>query len=137
MTLASWLHLQVQPARMLTGLATLVVCGLPLAACTTTKEIVLPVSGINSRVYIVDCSGASLTWSHCYRKAGETCPLGYKVLDNSYKHGDGIVAGDVLQLAGNNALHRRMVIDCRAPGKADASAAPGDGTASTDPSPAG
>lgn len=98
--------------------AALAACGPLLAGCTTARQIVLPVSGINSRVYIVDCSGASLTWSHCYRKAGEICPLGYATLENSYKHGDRVVAGDTLQLLGNSAQHRRMLIDCRAPGKA-------------------
>lgn len=104
----------------------LVACCLLATACSTAKQVVLPVSGINSKVSIIDCSGASLTWSHCFRKAGETCPLGYTILENSYKHGDRIVAGDVLQLAGNSAQHRRMLIDCKAPGKPDASAVPSD-----------
>lgn len=115
----------------------LVACSLLPAACTTTREIVLPVSGINSRAYVIDCSGASLTWSHCYRKAGETCPLGYAILENSYKHGDRIVAGDVLQLAGNSAMHRRMVVDCRLPGEAPPAqsdnAHPGDAEANGPP----
>lgn len=98
--------------------AVLAICSVLLAACTTSRQIVLPVSGINSRVFVIDCSGASLTWSHCYRKAGETCPLGYAILENSYKHGDRVVAGDTLQLIGNSAQRRRMLIDCRAPGKA-------------------
>lgn len=117
------------------AVAALVTCSLLLAACTTSRPIVLPVSGIDSRVYVIDCSGASLTWSHCYRKAGQTCPLGYKILDNSRKHGDRVVAGDVLQLAGNSAQHRRLLIDCKAPGKPDASAMPSDSAnpADTDP----
>lgn len=110
-------------------------CGLLLTACSTAKQVVLPVSGINSQVSIIDCSGASLTWSHCYRKAGQTCPLGYKILENSYKHGDRVVTGDVLQLAGNSAQHRRLLIDCKAPGQPDASAAPSDSAHPADTEP--
>lgn len=127
-------RLQRQALAVLATAALVAGC-LLASACSTSKQIVLPVSGIDSHVSIIDCSGASLTWSHCYRKAGETCPLGYKILENSYKHGDRVVTGDVLQLAGNSAQHRRMLIDCKAPGKPDSSAVPSDSAIPADTEP--
>lgn len=94
--------------------AVLALWGLLLAGCTTARPTV-PNDTV-PRVYVVDCSGASLSWSHCYQKAGRVCPHGYKVTQKPYKHGSGrVVGGDFLQLLGNSAQHRRMLITCRDP----------------------
>lgn len=93
--------------------AMLALWGLLLAGCTTAKPVVRDAV---PRVYVVDCSGASLSWSHCYQKAGRVCPQGYKVTQKPYKHGGGrVVGGDFLQLLGNSAQHRKMLITCRDP----------------------
>ena len=93
--------------------AVLALWGLLLAGCTTAKPVVRDAV---PRVYVVDCSGASLSWSHCYQKAGRVCPQGYKVTQKPYKHGGGrVVGGDFLQLLGNSAQHRKMLITCRDP----------------------
>lgn len=83
-----------------------------LAGCTTAKPVVV---SNHPHAFAIDCSGASLTWSHCYQKAGKACPEGYIVAQKPYKHGERITAGDVLQLFGNSAAHRRMLIECRDP----------------------
>lgn len=86
--------------------------GVLLAGCTTAKPVVV---SNHPHAFAIDCSGASLTWSHCYQKAGKACPEGYIVAQKPYKHGERITAGDVLQLFGNSAAHRRMLIECRDP----------------------
>lgn len=83
-----------------------------VAGCTTAKPVVV---SNHPHAFAIDCSGASLTWSHCYQKAGKACPKGYIVAQKPYKHDERITAGDVLQLFGNSAAHRRMLIECRDP----------------------
>lgn len=68
--------------------------------------------------YIVACSGANLSWSHCYRKAGRVCPHGYAIVQKPYKRDERIAAGDALQLLGASGNHRRMLIACRIAGDA-------------------
>jgi hypothetical protein len=109
----------LEPARRRTRRATALLLSLVLAACCvlpaacTTAKPIVPNDTV-PRVYVVDCSGASLSWSHCYQKAGRVCPQGYKVTQKPYKHGGGrVVGGDFLQLLGNSAQHRRMLITCR------------------------
>lgn len=86
-------------------------CGLLLSACTTTRAVVLP---MNPHAWVIDCSGANLSWSHCYSEAGHVCPTGYKVTQKPWKHDEHVVAGDLLQFVGDSADHRRMLIECRA-----------------------
>lgn len=81
-----------------------------LGGCTTAKPVIV---SNHPHAFAIDCSGASLTWSHCYQKAGKACPEGYTVTQKPYKHNERIAAGDFLQLLGNSAAHRRMLIECR------------------------
>lgn len=74
--------------------------------------------------YIVACSGANLSWSHCYRKAGRVCPHGYAIVQKPYKRDERIAAGDFLQLLGDSGNHRRMLIMCRIAGDTPATAGP-------------
>ncbi|WP_430474963.1 hypothetical protein ACQ0MK_04245 [Thalassospira lucentensis] len=62
----------------------LVVSGLilPLSGCAAIQPEMF--SGPNGRVaYHMECSGMGRTLGDCYKKAGEICPQGYQVLDNS------------------------------------------------------
>jgi hypothetical protein len=96
---------------------------LPLfAGCTTTRpvKLLLEQPGI-----AVDCSGATLTWSHCYRKAGKICPYGYSVFKQTSKGGGHVAGGDFLTLVGDKAQHRRLLIQCYPRGGAPAAAAVG------------
>lgn len=100
---------------MLAGGLLTAACAL-LSACTTAREVVLPITLIGQRAYSIDCSGANISWSHCYQKAGKVCPQGYLILQKPYQHGEHVVPGDVFQLAGASSDHRRMLIECRVPG---------------------
>lgn len=88
----------------------LAAAGLALGGCATARPAERAAGEFG---YVIDCSGASLSWSHCYRKAGETCPRGYAVVAKPYKHNERIVGGDFYQLVGAGANHRRMLIRCR------------------------
>lgn len=90
-----------------------------LAGCTTTRPVKLL---LDQPGLAVDCSGATLTWSHCYRKAGEICPHGYSVFRQTNKGGGRVVGGDFLTLVGDKAQHRRLLIQCYPPGGAPAAA---------------
>ncbi|HEX7325273.1 MAG TPA: hypothetical protein VF292_07955 [Rhodanobacteraceae bacterium] len=103
-------HAHPRTTDILLAVALTLLCTLP-AACTTAKPVLVPAR--TGRAFAIDCSGANLTWAHCYRKAGEACPLGYKVTQKPYRHGEGVVPGDFLQLIGDGADHRRMLIMCR------------------------
>lgn len=93
---------------------------LVLPGCTTTRPQKLPGGGAG---LIVDCSGASLTWTHCFREAGEKCPHGYEIVKRGSKGGGGrLVSGDFLQVFGNKADHRKLLIRCKAADSADAPA---------------
>ncbi|TAN08258.1 MAG: hypothetical protein EPN38_03690 [Rhodanobacteraceae bacterium] len=100
-------HLQ----RLVLGVFIALCAGLG-ASCTTVKPVQ---AASHPRTYVVDCSGASLSWSHCYLKAGRACPHGYTVKQKPYQHGERITAGDFLQLLGNSGSHRRMLIECKEP----------------------
>ncbi len=95
----------------------LVVAALPamLAGCTTTRPVTLL---LDQPGLAVDCSGATLTWSHCYRKAGEDCPHGYSIFKQTGKGGSHVVGGDFLTMVGDQAQHRRLLIQCYPPGGA-------------------
>lgn len=80
-----------------------------IAGCTTTRAHALPggAAGV-----AIDCSGATLTWTHCFRQAGASCPQGYDIVQRSGKGGGHIVGGDLFQLVGDAADHRRLLIRC-------------------------
>lgn len=90
--------------------AGLAACSILAAACSTTHAVMLPQT---PHAFVISCSGANLSWSHCYRKAGQACPHGYSVVQKPYKHDERIAAGDALQLLGDSGNHRRMLIACR------------------------
>lgn len=96
-----------------------------LAGCTTTRPVKLL---LDQPGLAVDCSGATLTWSHCYRKAGEICPHGYSIFRQTSK-GDGhVVGGDFLTIVGDKADHRRLLIQCYPPGGAPAATSAAHGS---------
>lgn len=100
------------PKRMSAGLygLALTLAGLALGACATSRPAERAAGEFG---HVIDCSGANLSWSHCYRKAGETCTRGYAVIAKPYKRNQRIVAGDFYQLVGAGSNHRRMLIECR------------------------
>lgn len=109
---------------MFGALLALSIAALPtlLAGCTTSRPVKLL---LEQPGLAVDCSGATLTWSHCYRKAGEICPHGYSVFKQTRKGSGRVVGGDFLTVVGDQAQHRRLLIQCYPPGGApppDASA---------------
>lgn len=90
--------------------AALAAAVLMVPGCATTRVKPLP---DGQHGLVVDCSGASLTWSHCYRKAGEVCPLGYTIDKASRTGGGRLALGDVFVLVGAKPVHRRLLIDCK------------------------
>lgn len=84
--------------------------GALLASCTTWKPVVLPNGDAG---YTVDCSGSNLTWSHCYRKAGEACKHGYATVVKADNHGGKPVPGDLYGLVGGSVADRSLLIQCR------------------------
>lgn len=96
---------------------------LAFAGCTTTRPVKLL---LDQPGLAVDCSGATLTWSHCFRKAGEICPHGYGIFKRTGKGGGRVVGGDFLTLVGDQAQHRRLLIQCYPPGGAPDAKAPGE-----------
>ena len=88
----------------------MVIGGALLASCTTSKQVVLP-SGQSG--YTVDCSGSNLSWSHCYRKAGEACGHGYVTVAKADNHGGKPVPGDLYGLVGGSVSDRSLLIHCR------------------------
>lgn len=97
------------------------IAGLALAACTTVRPASLPQA---QHGYIVDCTGANLTWSHCYRKASVLCPRGYAIAQKSENDGGHIVAGDLYDLVGAKVRHRRLKIQCKGEGSEPDTQAP-------------
>lgn len=101
---------------MLLGCAC-VLAGLALSGCATWKPT-KPVAG-QPQGYAIDCSGPSLSWAHCFQKAGRACPHGYDIGKRSEHGGGHIVSGDFFDLVGDKVQHRRMEIRCK-----DGAAAP-------------
>lgn len=101
------------------ALAALAATALPalLGGCTTTRPVKLL---LDQPGLAVDCSGASLSWMHCYRKAGEVCPYGYSIFKRTTKGGNHVVGGDFLTVVGDKPQHRRLLIQCYPPGGAPA-----------------
>lgn len=83
---------------------------LALASCASTRPAKLP-GGQHGLV--VDCSGPSLSWTHCFQKAGQACPRGYDIAKRSEKGGGRIVSGDLFDLLGDKVQHRRLLIQCK------------------------
>lgn len=96
-------------ARVLVYGAVLAAAGLGLSSCATWKPQRL---NNGQPGYRVDCSGPSLTWSHCYQKAGRACPHGYTIVEKSGKSRGHVVTGDLFNLAGDDVTHRRLLIHC-------------------------
>ena len=95
---------------LLTG-AAFVLAVLLVSGCATTRVKALP----NGQPgLLVDCSGDSLSWSHCYQKAGEVCPHGYAIIKRTDKHHGRFVAGDLFYLVGARPRHRELLIRCKA-----------------------
>lgn len=85
--------------------------GLAVAGCATCKPTRV-VAG-QQPGYAIDCSGPSLSWAHCFQKAGRACPHGYAIGKRSEKGGGHIVSGDFFDLVGDKVQHRRMQIRCK------------------------
>lgn len=88
----------------------LVLLGAALASCATWKPAKLPGGQAG---YTVDCSGPSLSWAHCFQRAGRACPHGYAIAKRSERGGSRIVSGDLFDLVGDKVQHRRMLIACK------------------------
>lgn len=84
---------------------------LALAGCATWKPA-KPVAG-QPQGYAIDCSGPSLSWAHCFQKAGRACPHGYAIAKRSERGGGHVVSGDFFDLVGDKVQHRRMEIRCK------------------------
>ena len=80
-----------------------------LVGCATASKIYLP-SG--EQGYSVTCSGAALTWGHCFEKAGELCGAkGYTVITRSDEQGS-VVGGGQYGVYGGSTINRNMLIRC-------------------------
>ncbi|HEU4856880.1 MAG TPA: hypothetical protein VFS86_06215 [Rhodanobacteraceae bacterium] len=88
----------------------LALAGAALASCATWKPAKLPGGQAG---YTIDCSGPSLSWAHCFQRAGRACPHGYTIAKRSERGGSRIVSGDLFDLVGDKVQHRRMLIGCK------------------------
>lgn len=103
---------------------------LALSGCATWKPT-KPVAG-QPPSYAIDCSGPSLSWAHCFQKAGRACPHGYAIATRSEHGGGHVVSGDFFDLVGDKVQHRRMLIRCKG-----AASTPIDGNEPAVPPPSG
>jgi hypothetical protein len=74
---------------------------LVIMSCTTAKEITMP-SG--AKGYAVNCGGTANTWSSCYVKASESCPMGYNVLDKNEER---------IRIVDSPGINRTLMISCK------------------------
>jgi hypothetical protein len=64
-----------------------------LSGCAT----VTPIQTSDGTQYLIQCNGAGVPWSACFRKANEQCAEGYDLLAQNTEHGPyaGAVTGGV------------------------------------------
>ena len=81
-----------------------------LGACASSKELVLP-SG--EKGFAVNCgSYEGNSWSACYEKAGEVCPLGYDILEKIESEDKELIATRTqIQTIDND--QRSLLISCK------------------------
>ena len=72
-----------------------------ISSCTSSQQLVLP-SG--QKGFTVSCGGTANSWSSCYKKAGEICPIGYNILDQNSER---VV---ILNAPG---INRTLIISCK------------------------
>lgn len=87
----------------------IIVMCLTLAGCAAPVGIT-PVTGSNGKqAYTLKCSGMGRDREDCMIKAGEICPKGYTVLDDSNQTGGAIITQGSLIL-----VHQQyMTISCK------------------------
>lgn len=82
-----------------------------LAGCATSSKTYLP---DGSEGFSINCDGSALSWSQCYKKAGDLCGAqGYKVLAGG-NEGNAIVGGNQYGFAGGMIVTRSMLVKCGA-----------------------
>ncbi|MEO3988158.1 hypothetical protein [Plesiomonas shigelloides] len=58
--------------------------------------------------YSMECSGMGRTLNACYKKAGDVCPGGYQIIENSSEMNFGRFNGNLMV-----ANKRSLVIECK------------------------
>jgi hypothetical protein len=78
-----------------------------VSSCATSKKMMLP-SG--EQGHSIRCDGTAMSWEHCFEKAAEVCPKGYKRFDQNQMSG-------VQQNFYNGTMYgtaqRNMLIQCK------------------------
>jgi hypothetical protein len=88
----------------------IVLC-LLVISCAVSKPIRTP---DGDEGYMINCSGAALTWGECFEKAGQLCgEAGYEILDRSGEGGGSMISGNQFGLYGGRVVDRSMVIRCK------------------------
>lgn len=76
-----------------------VIYAVMLSACSSLSNFQeQPVLALSDNTFKTTCNGMAEGWDSCFRKANNTCPNGYAVLDKT-------------QLS--DAVHREMTFGCR------------------------
>lgn len=88
---------------------------LPLAACATADEMVLP---DGNKGYNISCDGAFLSMGDCYKKAGELCPRGYDLFAqsneaNSLGYSTGQFIGGGFVTTYGSVILRDLYVQCK------------------------
>lgn len=76
-----------------------------LSACT--KHAAIP-SRDGRQAYLVECRGAALSWTDCYKKAAELCPAGYDVTEKDSGHE---AQGNLAFSQGTGGMHNELGMD--------------------------
>ncbi len=80
-----------------------------LAGCAAGVSV-QTVKGPNGKdAYVMKCSGFGRDHSDCMQKAGDLCPAGYNIVDDSSQFGGAMVTGHTV-LAANKEY---MTVSCK------------------------
>jgi hypothetical protein len=78
-----------------------------LYACTTSRQMTLP-DGTQGQM--IGCSGVQHDMGSCYLKAGEICPDGYDIVNQSQGGGPNSAAASLIGAQGG--IDRELIVRC-------------------------
>ena len=96
---------------MLRCAITLFVSCIVICSCAVSKPIRTP---DGAEGFMINCSGAALTWGECFEKAGQVCgEVGYEIIERSGDSGGSVISGNQFGLYGGRIVTRTMLIRCK------------------------
>jgi hypothetical protein len=84
-----------------------------LTGCATATTINGP---DGQQAQLIECNGAMLTISSCFKKANDVCPAGYALLQNSESQGSPVTTFGAYGLYSASPTYRQIIVRCNSGG---------------------